>query len=98
MEPEEPMEPGPLVVDRAWPAVDVLGEERALILRGRYIELAHRVLSRVGDPGERRRLFREAARLNPEGWQTPEQARAGAAAFEEVYRSLAEQLRRQSPV
>lgn len=100
-EPTEPLVPlsvGPLLVDRAWPVVEVIGEERTLILRGRYIEIAHRVLSRVADPAERHRLFREAARLNPEEWQTPEQARAGAATFEEVYRGLAEQLRRQPPV
>lgn len=110
IEPVEPVEPveepevpevpaiGPLSVDRAWPVVSVIGFDRALILRGRYIELAHRVLSRVSSPAERNRLLREAGRLNPESWKTEEQARAGIAGFDEAYARLAEQLRRQPPV
>ncbi|MEX2270605.1 MAG: hypothetical protein WD690_04010 [Vicinamibacterales bacterium] len=106
MEPREPVEPlqvpevhvGPLLVDRAWPVVGLIGPDRALILRGRYIELAHRILSRISSPADRARLVREAARLNPENWKTDEDARAGVAAFEEAHGRLAEQLRRQPPV
>jgi hypothetical protein len=85
-----------LVVDRAWPVVALVGEERAFIFRGRYLEIANRVLSRIADPGEQRRLLAEAARLNPEGWTTEEQARAGTAGFEAAFEALAAQLR-QSP-
>lgn len=103
VEPVEPMVPvvlsvPPLVVDPSWPVVRVAGPDRALILRGRYIEIASRVLSRVPDEAEQRRLFHDARRLNPETWTTDEQAHEGLGAFEEVYARLAEQLRRQRPV
>jgi hypothetical protein len=102
MEPADPVEPGeppapfvigPLEVDRAWPVVGLVGADRALILRGRYIELAHRVLSRVSSPADRNRLLRDAVRLNPETWTTDDQAREGVAGFEAAYSRLAEQLR-----
>ena len=97
MEPVPVLVP-PLTVSAAWPAVKVAGAERALILRGRFIEIASRILSRVDDPAQQQRLFRDAQRLNPETWQTDEQATQALAAFEEVYARLAEQLRRQRPV
>lgn len=101
LERAEPVEPlvfsvGPLVVDRAWPVVGLIGADRALVLRGRYIELAHRVLSRVSSPAERNRLLREAIRLNPETWTTEDQAREGVAGFEAACSRLAEQLRQPS--
>ena len=106
MEPAEPMEPEvqvpevvpALVVDRAWPVVDSVGADRALILRARFIELASKVVSRVSDPQRRQRLFREAARLNPEAWRTAEEVRAGLDAFETVHARVLEQLRQQPPV
>ena len=107
LEPLEPLEPmvpqvpeeiPPLMVDPAWPVVDVAGTERSLILRARFIELASKILSRVSDPARRQRLFREAARLNPEGWRTTEEARAGLDAFESIHNRVSEQLRQQPPV
>jgi len=98
MEPVEPVSVPPLTVDPSWPVVRVAGPDRVLILRGRYIEIASRVLSRVADEAEQRRLFRDARRLNPETWTTDEQVREGLGAFEDVYARLAEQLRRQRPV
>ena len=95
VEPPEPI--GPLLVDRAWPVVVVIGEGRALILRGRYIEIANRVLSRVSDPDEQRRLSGDAARLNPEGWKTDEAARAGVAGFDAAYEAIAARIRQQQP-
>lgn len=108
-DPVEPENPGtpevpevltvpPLTLDPSWPAVDVGGTERTLILRGRFIEIASRILSRVSDPAEQRRLFREAERLNPETWRTAEEARDAMAAFEAAYARLAERLRRERPV
>ena len=102
----EPMEPEVhvpevvpnLSVDAAWPVVGEVGPDRALILRARYIELASKVLSRVSEPDQRQRLFREAARLNPETWRTAEEVRAALEAFETSYERVAEQLRRQPPV
>jgi hypothetical protein len=107
-EPREPMEPGepaelvpvpfevgPLHVDRTWPVVGLVGEGRALVLRGRYIEIAHRVLSRVDDEGERGRLLAEAARLNPEGWNSADAARAAIEGFDAAYEALAARLRQQ---
>lgn len=88
----------PLTVAPSWPAVEVGGMERTLILRGRFIEIASRILSRVSDPAEQRRLFREAERLNPETWRTAEEARDRMAAFEATYARLAERLRRERPV
>lgn len=104
VEPVEPMEPqvpevqvqeviGPLRVDPSWPVVALIGETPALILRGRYIEIAHRVLSRVDDPAERRRLLAEAARLNPETWTTADAAREGVARFDAAFEALASRLR-----
>lgn len=103
MEPVEPLEPvelvvGPLEVDRSWPVVEIVGADRALLLRGRYIELASKVLSRVHDPAARRRLFAEAERLNPGGWTTADAAQAGVASFEAAYARLAERLRQQPPL
>jgi hypothetical protein len=95
MEPLERI--GPLFVDRAWPVVGVIGEGRALVLRGRYIEIANRVRSRVDDADEQRRLSAEAARLNPEGWKTDEQARAGVAGFDAAYDAIAARIRQQQP-
>lgn len=102
LEPREPVEPvpvpldiGPLFVDPAWPVVDLIGEGRALVLRGRYIEIAHRVLSRVADEAERGRLLAEAARLNPEGWRTADEARAAVDGFDAAYDALAARLRQQ---
>lgn len=96
VEPIEPevLEIPRLEIDRAWPIVDVAGPDRALVLRARYIELASKILSRVDDPSARRRLFREAGRLNPEDWTTADEARKGLETFETVYATLAEQLRR----
>lgn len=71
---------------------------RTLVLRGRYIEIANRVLSRVADPAERRRLWDEAARLNPEGWATAEQARAAAAGFDAASEAIAARIRQQPAV
>ena len=88
----------PLSVDRGWPAVALIGETRALILRGRFIEIASKILSRIDDPAARGRLFREAGRLNPENWKTTEQAQDGIEQFEAIYGRLAEQLRPQPPV
>ena len=88
---------GALMVDRAWPVVGLVGEGRALVLRGRYIEIANRVRSRVEDAAEQRRLSAEAARLNPEGWQTDEQARAGVAGFDAAYDAIAARIRQQQP-
>ena len=102
MERVEPVEPvpvafevGPLHVDRAWPVVALIGEGRALVLRGRYIEIAHRVLSRVDDEAERGRLLAEAARLNPEGWKSADAARAAVERFDAAYDALASRLRQQ---
>lgn len=88
-----PFDIGPLFVDPSWPAVDLIGEGRALVLRGRYIEIAHRVLSRVADEAERGRLLAEAARLNPEGWRTADEARAAVDGFDAAYDALAARLR-----
>ena len=103
-EPEERSVPvqvpetiGPLMVDRAWPVVGLVGESRALVLRGRYIEIANRVLSRVEDAAEQRRLSADAARLNPEGWKTDEQARAGVDGFDSAYDAIAARIRQQQP-
>ena len=100
-EPPEPAEVpeviGALLVDRAWPVVGLVGEARALVLRGRYIEVANRVLSRVSDPDEQRRLSGDAARLNPEGWKTDEAARAGVAGFDAAYEAIAARIRQQQP-
>ena len=90
-----PLDIGPLLVDPAWPVVDLIGEGRALVLRGRYIEIAHRVLSRVADEAERGRLLAEAARLNPEGWRTADEARAAVDGFDAAYDALAARLRQQ---
>lgn len=100
MEPAEPWEPvvGSLEIDRSWPVVEIVGPDRAMLLRGRYIELASKVLSRVHEPAARRRLFAEAARLNPGGWTTAEAAQAGVASFETAYARLAEQLRQTPPL
>lgn len=102
VEAREPVEPvpvsfeiGPLFVDPAWPVVDLIGEGRALVLRGRYIEIAHRVVSRVADEAERGRLLAEAARLNPEGWKTADEARAAVDGFDAAYDALAARLRQQ---
>lgn len=84
---------GPLFVDPAWPVVDLIGEGRALVLRGRYVEIAHRVLSRVADEAEQGRLLAEAARLNPEGWKTADEARAAVDGFDAAYDALAARLR-----
>ena len=95
-EPIEPIEPvtiPPLTVDPSWPSVNLVGTTATLVMRGRFIELASKILSRVSDPARQRRLFREAARLNPEGWTTAEQAQAGIDSFEAQYARLAEQLR-----
>lgn len=89
---------GPLTIDPSWPAVSLIGETGTLVLRGRYIELAHRVLSRVEDETERRRLLMEAARLNPEGWRTDAEARAGIDRFDAAYDALAARLRPQPGV
>src|SRR5688500_17482926 len=103
-EPEKPTEPlvpeipetiGALMVERGWPVVGIIGEARALVLRGRYIEIANRVRSRVEDAGEQRRLSAEAARLNPEGWKTDEQARGGVAGFDAAYDAIAARIRQQ---
>ena len=88
----------PLVVEKAWPAVDALGEMRTLVLRGRYIEIANRILSRVEDPAEQRRLWDEAARLNPEGWKTVEHARDAVAGFDAAYEAIASRIRQQPAV
>lgn len=88
-----PFEVGPLFVDPAWPVVGLVGEGRALVLRGRYIEIAHRVLSRVDDEGERGRLLAAAARLNPEGWASADAARAAIEGFDAAYEALAARLR-----
>ena len=97
-EPPEPAVPaviGALLVDKAWPVVGLVGESRALVLRGRYIEIANRVLSRVSEPDEQRRLSGDAARLNPEGWKTDEAARAGVAGFDAAYEAIAARIRQQ---
>jgi hypothetical protein len=93
--PTTPAEIGALTVDRAWAVVAIVGSDRALVLRGRYIELAHRVLSRVSSPAEQSRLMREVSRLNPESWQTEQEARTALAGLESAYTRLAEQLRQQ---
>ncbi len=107
--PPEPVEPpiphygdvpdvvGALFVDRAWPVVGLVGEARALVLRGRYIEIANRVRSRVEDAAEQRRLAADAARLNPEGWSTDEQARAGVAGFDAAYDAITARIRQLQP-
>lgn len=87
-----------MLVDKSWPAVEALGEMRTLVLRGRYIELANRILSRVDDPAEQRRLWDEAARLNPEGWKTAEHAREAVAEFDAAYEAIASRIRRQPAV
>lgn len=96
--PNLPMVLPPLAVERSWPAVEALGEMRALVLRGRYIEIANRILSRVEDPAEQRRLWDEAGRLNPEGWRTAEQARDAVAGFDAAYESIASRIRQQPAV
>lgn len=97
-ERSDPMVLGALVVDRSWAAVEALGEMRTLVLRGRYIEIANRVLSRVADPAEQRRLWDDAARLNPEGWKTADQARDAVAGFDAAYEALAARIRQQPAV
>lgn len=87
-----------LFVDKSWPAVEALGEMRTLVLRGRFIEIANRILSRVEDPAEQRRLWDEAARLNPEGWRTAEQARDAVAGFDAAYEAIANRIRQQPAV
>ncbi len=94
---EVPETIGALFVDRAWPVVGLVGEARALVLRGRYIEIANRVRSRVEDAAEQRRLAADAARLNPEGWSTDEQARAGVAGFDAAYDAITARIRQQQP-
>lgn len=71
---------------------------RTLVLRGRYIELANRILSRVSDPAEQRRLWDEAARLNPESWKTAEHARDALAGFDAAYEAIAARVREQPAV
>lgn len=97
-EPPAAMVLPPLVVEKSWPAVEALGEMRTLVLRGRYIELANRILSRVDDAAEQRRLWDEAARLNPEGWKTAEHARDAVAGFDAAYEAIASRVRQQPAV
>ena len=87
-----------LFVDKSWAAVEALGEMRTLVLRGRYIELANRILSRVEDPAEQRKLWDEAARLNPEGWTTAEHARDAVVGFDAAYEAIASRIRQQPAV
>ncbi len=102
-QPTQPAQPldltiGPLFVNPSWPIVAVSGADRALIYRGRFIEIANRVTSRAEDPATRQRLLGETARLNPEGWVTEDEARAAAAGFDAAYDRIAAELRRSQPV
>jgi hypothetical protein len=64
------------VEERTSHVTEGLTDEHGLArLRARHVELQDRISQKVQDPDKLKRLRGEAARLDPDGWQTVEEAR-----------------------
>jgi hypothetical protein len=88
----EPEPPGaaaqPPIPDAIIPAHAILGAEGVHRLRTRYADLASRIISRVPDEGEQRRLKEEAERLNPDTWCSEDEVRSALEQYEAVLEAV----------
>jgi hypothetical protein len=66
------------------PAHDQIGHEGVARLRARYADVIAALDRRVSDPSQREQLKREAGRLNPDAWSTPDEVRMGLEEYETV--------------
>ena len=81
------------------PAVErLLGAEQLTLLRARYAEILARISARGGDPARVEALREQAERVNPDGWVTEADVRAGLAAVDatlaELHRIVGRRRRR----
>jgi hypothetical protein len=76
---EAPSEALPLI-----PAHDQIGHEGVSRLRARYADVIAALDRRVSDRSQREQLKREAGRLNPDAWSTPDEVRTGLEEYETV--------------
>ena len=65
-----------------------LGAEGVVRLRARHAEILTRITERVQDPLRRDELKAQAERLNPDGWVTDDEVRAGLEEYEAVSGAL----------
>lgn len=66
------------------PAHEQIGHEGVARLRARYADVIGALERRAADPALREQLKREADRLNPDAWSTPEEVRQGLEEYETV--------------
>jgi hypothetical protein len=65
-----------------------LGPEGLARLRTRYGQVVAGIQRRVADPGSRDRLLREAERLNPDRWASPDEVKRALEEYEAIHESL----------
>lgn len=66
------------------PAHDEIGHEGVARLRARHADVIAALERQVSDPSQREQLKREAGRLNPDAWSTPDEVRMGLEEYETV--------------
>lgn len=73
--------------DGAHPLLELLGSEGLMRLRARHAALLARI-AEVPDEARREALKADAALVDPDGWLTAEEARAGLETYEARYEAL----------